>query len=156
MVVDVVVALSVRDMVERDLASCSWSGGALHVQQLAQQLDRAQRGQVEFLAVCPPSDVPVAIGGVDYEVQSGAGTLWQLVVHEALRSCGIGTALVGAAEQRILARGCVALNWASRRSTRGRAPCTSGSATSATAASRTDGTLPARTARSRVTRRRAR
>jgi ribosomal protein S18 acetylase RimI-like enzyme len=47
----------------------------------------------------------VAIGGVDYRARAGAGTLWQLVVHPALRSCGIGTVLVRAAEARIAARG---------------------------------------------------
>jgi ribosomal protein S18 acetylase RimI-like enzyme len=56
------------------------------------------------LAVCPPSDLPVALGGVDYALTPGAGTLWQLSVHESLRSCGIGTILVQAAEQRIRAR----------------------------------------------------
>ena len=33
------------------------------------------------------------------------GTLWQLAVHGALQSCGIGTILIHAAEQRILTRG---------------------------------------------------
>jgi ribosomal protein S18 acetylase RimI-like enzyme len=47
----------------------------------------------------------VAMGGVDYAIRPGAGTLWQLVVHPALRSCGIGALLVQAAEQRIHARG---------------------------------------------------
>jgi ribosomal protein S18 acetylase RimI-like enzyme len=60
---------------------------------------------VDYLAVCPPSGLPVALGGVDYAESPGAGTLWQLVVHGALQSCGIGTMLIHAAEQRILARG---------------------------------------------------
>lgn len=47
----------------------------------------------------------MAIGGIDYVPHPGAGSLWQLSVHPALRSCGIGTVLVRAAEQRILARG---------------------------------------------------
>jgi ribosomal protein S18 acetylase RimI-like enzyme len=47
----------------------------------------------------------VAIGGIDYARTPGAGTLWQLVVHGALQSCGIGTILIQAAEQRIHARG---------------------------------------------------
>lgn len=32
-------------------------------------------------------------------------TLWQLGVHPALRSCGIGTLLIASAEARITARG---------------------------------------------------
>jgi ribosomal protein S18 acetylase RimI-like enzyme len=47
----------------------------------------------------------VALGGVDYTLTPGAGTLWRLAVHGALQSCGIGTLLIEAAEQRIRARG---------------------------------------------------
>lgn len=101
----VTLALSARDLLPTDLASCGWSGSALHVRSVAGQLQRAQMGAVDYLAVCPPSNVPVAIGGVDYEVREAAGTLWQLAVHPALRSCGIGTFLIQAAEQRIRARG---------------------------------------------------
>jgi ribosomal protein S18 acetylase RimI-like enzyme len=99
------VALSVRELRKADLATCGWSGDALHVAGLARTLDRVAGGGVDYLAVCPPSDVPVAIGGVDYEAAAGAGTLWQLCVHPALQSCGIGTVLITAAEQRIAARG---------------------------------------------------
>ncbi|WP_231642219.1 N-acetyltransferase [Nocardia sp. NRRL S-836] len=87
------------------LQRCEWSGSALHLTQVARELERAQDGMVDYLAVCPPSDIPVAIGGVDYQVNPGAGTLWQLAVHPSLQSCGIGTLLIQAAEQRILARG---------------------------------------------------
>jgi len=48
--------------------------------------------------VCPPSGLPVALGGIDYTESPGAGTLWQLAVHGALQSCGIGTMLIHAAE----------------------------------------------------------
>jgi hypothetical protein len=60
---------------------------------------------VEYLAACPPSGLPVALGGIDYAKTPGAGTIWQLAVHAALQSCGIGTILIQAAEQRIRARG---------------------------------------------------
>ncbi|KAB8192682.1 GNAT family N-acetyltransferase [Nonomuraea phyllanthi] len=102
---EVVVRLSVRDLTQEDLEWCSWSGTSLHLAQVAQELERARRGDVDYLAVCPPSGMPVAIGGVDYQANPGAGTLWQLAVHPALQSCGIGTLLIRAAEQRILARG---------------------------------------------------
>ncbi|EWC59101.1 Myo-inositol-1-phosphate synthase [Actinokineospora spheciospongiae] len=101
----VLVDLSVRDLRPSDLEWCSWSGTALHLTRVAHELERARTGAVDYLAVCPPSDLPVAIGGVDYEVCPGAGTLWQLTVHPALRSCGIGSLLIRAAEQRITARG---------------------------------------------------
>ncbi len=37
----------------------------------------------------------MAIGGIDYVKNPGAGTLRQLAVYGALRSCGIGTILIG-------------------------------------------------------------
>jgi Acetyltransferase (GNAT) family len=61
--------------------------------------------EVEYLAACPPSGLPVGLGGIDYAKTAGAGTIWMLAVHPALRSCGIGTVLIQAAEQRIRARG---------------------------------------------------
>jgi len=104
--VEVIVALTVRDLTDEDLPACTWAGGgSVHLRYVAQELERVRRGAADYLAVCPPSDLPVAIGGVNYEVHPGAGTVWQLDVHPALRSCGIGTMLVGAAEARIAARG---------------------------------------------------
>ncbi|MFF3087110.1 GNAT family N-acetyltransferase [Streptomyces nojiriensis] len=101
----VVVELSVRDFRHADLESCGWSGSALHLAGVARQLERARTGAVDYLAVCPATDIPVAKGGIDYQVEEGVGTLWQLAVHPALQSCGIGTFLIGAAEQRIRNRG---------------------------------------------------
>jgi ribosomal protein S18 acetylase RimI-like enzyme len=104
-VTEVVIPLTVRDLTIEDLSWCAWSGSVTHLASIAKALERARRGEVEYLAVCPPSGLPVALGGIDYAEHSSAGTLWQLVVHGALQSCGIGTILIRAAEQRILARG---------------------------------------------------
>jgi ribosomal protein S18 acetylase RimI-like enzyme len=82
-----------------------WWVSAWDRARLGETLERAQRGEVDYLAVCPPSGLPVALGGIDYTLTPGAGTLWQLAVHGALQSCGIGTLLIQAAEQRIRARG---------------------------------------------------
>lgn len=103
----VTIELTVRDLRKDDLASCAWSGSALHVRGLPRQLERVAAGDMDYLAVCPPSGVPVGIGGVDYRMRQGAGCLVQLSVHPALQSCGIGTVLVRAAEGRIRARGLV-------------------------------------------------
>ncbi|MEU6625136.1 N-acetyltransferase [Streptomyces litmocidini] len=103
--IDVVLRLSARDLVHADLASCGWAGSDHHLAGVARQLDRARAGEVDYLAVCPGTNIPVAKGGVDYQVKEGVGTLWQLAVHPALQSCGIGTFLVEAAELRIRNRG---------------------------------------------------
>ena len=42
---------------------------------------------------------------LDWTAVPGAGTIGQLAVHPALRSCGLGTLLLTAAEDRIAARG---------------------------------------------------
>jgi ribosomal protein S18 acetylase RimI-like enzyme len=102
---DVVIPLTIRDLTPEDLPSCRWSGSRSHLVSVANELERARRGEVDYLAACPPSGLPVAIGGIDYIENPGAGTLMQLSVHEALQSCGIGTILIEAAEQRILSRG---------------------------------------------------
>lgn len=73
--------------------------------QVARELERAAAREVDYLAVCTPVGLPVAIGGVDYQVAAGAGTLWQLGVLPALQSCGLGTVLIRAAEDRIRSRG---------------------------------------------------
>ncbi|MFC8721969.1 GNAT family N-acetyltransferase [Kitasatospora sp. NPDC057198] len=100
--------LTVRDLTEADLPSCGWAGSPKHVRELVHQLRRAEAGEVDYLAVCTPAGLPVAVGGVDYLPAPGAGTLWQLGVHPALQSCGIGTLLIRSAEQRITARGLTA------------------------------------------------
>lgn len=102
---EVVVPLTVRDLTAHDLPACAWSGTPAHLASVARALERARLGEVDYLAACPPSGLPVAIGGVDYAKAPGAGTLWQLAVYGALQSCGIGTILIQAAEQRIRARG---------------------------------------------------
>lgn len=103
---EVVLPLTVRDLTteDLDLHAGAWGWSATHVEGTAKALERARIGEVDFLAVCPPSGVPVATGGVDYTKPADAATLWQLSVDTALRSCGIGTILIHALEERILAR----------------------------------------------------
>lgn len=72
---DVALPLTIRDLTHEDLPSCAWSGSVTHLASVASALDRAERGEVEYLAVCPPSGLPVATGGIDYAVTPGAGTL---------------------------------------------------------------------------------
>lgn len=102
---EAVLPLVIRDLTPKDLPSCAWWVSPWYLAQLAEILERAQHGEVDYLAAFPPSGLPVAFGGVDYTPVSGAGMIWQLAVHRTLQSCGIGTLLIGAAEQRILGRG---------------------------------------------------
>lgn len=95
----------VRDLTPADLPACTWSGSTAHMVQVQRELERVAAGEVDYLAVCTAADVPVAIGGIDYWVTAGAGTLWQLGVLPALQSCGLGTILIRAAEDRIRSRG---------------------------------------------------
>ncbi|MEU4576203.1 MULTISPECIES: GNAT family N-acetyltransferase [Nonomuraea] len=101
----VAIPVTVRDLLPRDLPACAWSGSAGHLRLVERELTRAAKGEVDYLAVCTPVDLPVAIGGVDYRLREGAGTLWQLAVLPALQSRGLGTLLIQAAEQRIGERG---------------------------------------------------
>jgi ribosomal protein S18 acetylase RimI-like enzyme len=102
---EIVIRLAVRDLEPGDLPSCAWSGRATHLAAIARALERARCGEVGYLAACPPSGLPLGLGGIDYAKTPGAGTIWMLEVHPALQSCGIGTVLIRAAEQRIRARG---------------------------------------------------
>ncbi|MFJ8922518.1 GNAT family N-acetyltransferase [Streptomyces sp. NPDC102415] len=99
------IPVQVRDLLPQDLPACTWSGSATHLRHVERELARAAAGEVDYLAVCTPVGVPVAIGGVDYQVSEDAGTLWQLAVLPALQSSGLGTLLVRAAEGRIRDRG---------------------------------------------------
>ena len=102
---EVVLPLTTSDLTLEDLPSCTWSGSATHRAHIAKALERVPLGEVDFLTACPPSGIPVGMCAVDYVKSPGAGTLWMVEVHAALRSCGIGTLLIEAAEQRIHARG---------------------------------------------------
>ncbi len=99
---EVVVPLTVRDLAVADLPACRWAGSAA---QFDEVMNRVGLGAADYLAVCPPSGLPIALGGVIWTEIPGAGTLWQLSVFGELRSCGIGTILIGALEQRIRERG---------------------------------------------------
>ncbi|PZG13428.1 GNAT family N-acetyltransferase [Nonomuraea aridisoli] len=101
----ITLKLSVRDLTHDDLASCGWAGPPMHLAHVASALDRRRAGEIDYLAVCPPTGHPVAVGGVDYALVGDAGTLWQLTVHPALRSCGIGSVLIRALERRVMDRG---------------------------------------------------
>ena len=101
----IVLPLTIRDLTRDDLPACRWAGSATHLTAIGAALERTESGEVDYLAVCLPSGWPVGLGAIDYAKSPGAGTLWMLEVHPAMQSCGIGTHLIDAAEQRIRDRG---------------------------------------------------
>ncbi len=92
-VTEIVIPLVIRDLAPEDLPWCGWSGSPTHLVSVAKELERGRRGEVDYLAACPPADLPVAIGGIDYAENPSAGTVYQLSAHPALQSCGIGKEL---------------------------------------------------------------
>ncbi|MFE3193694.1 GNAT family N-acetyltransferase [Nocardia sp. NPDC059240] len=99
----IMVPVHVRDLTIADLPACAWSGTPTHLRYVAKELARVARGDADYLAICTPADLPVAIGAIDHRAE--AGMLWQVTVHPALRSVGLGSMLVRAAETRMRAHG---------------------------------------------------
>lgn len=99
------LSLTIRDLTHADLPACAWSGNPAHMRAVGVALDRAARGEADYLGVFLPSGMPIALGGVDFVPSPGAGVLWQLAVLPALQGCGIGTRLIEELERRIVVRG---------------------------------------------------
>jgi ribosomal protein S18 acetylase RimI-like enzyme len=102
-VYEVVIPLTVRDLLVADLATLGEAPSK--VVAMRKELERVGLGEADYLAVCTPSGQPAGFGAVDYTKPAGGATLYQLSVLEPLRSCGIGTILIQALEERIRARG---------------------------------------------------
>ena len=72
---EVVLPVTIRDLTRQDLPSSAWGVSVWDVARLGRALERAERGEVGYLAVCPPSGLLVAVGGVDCTLGPGAGHL---------------------------------------------------------------------------------
>jgi ribosomal protein S18 acetylase RimI-like enzyme len=101
----VAIVVSFRDLEPSDLSELDWSGGAEHLTSIAEVLALMAADQAEYLVAELPNGRLVAAGGADLRPVPGAGVLWQLVVHPMLQGLGLGTSLVAALEQRLVARG---------------------------------------------------
>jgi ribosomal protein S18 acetylase RimI-like enzyme len=100
------VPILIRDLEQADLDDLRWSGGRSHLAAIRRELARVAAGEADYLVACPPSGLPVGKAGVDYAQIPGAGVIHQVAVHGAVQSCGIGTLLMTAAQERIRDRGC--------------------------------------------------
>jgi len=98
-------SLSVTPLTNNDLPDIEWSGNQGHTDAVRKALERVEGGGVDYLAVRDKDGKPIAIGGVDYEVNVGTGTLWQLATREDFRGLGIGSRLIAELEQKIINRG---------------------------------------------------
>lgn len=104
-IVELPVALTVRDLEATDLADLEWSGGPQHITALATALDRSYAGEVDLVVIFAPNRRSIAVGAVDYRKRPGCGELWMLSVLDAWQSTGVGTVLITALEDRIAGRG---------------------------------------------------
>lgn len=95
---------TVRPLTPADLPACEWAGPPIHLEYVREALRRSKTGTVDYLAVTDESG-PVSIGGVDYNISPGYGTLWQLSTAPDRRSRGFGTMLIGALEDAARQRG---------------------------------------------------
>ena len=86
-------------------ATLGWTGGPLHLNSVRRALQRVKSGEVEMMVIRAPNGIPIAKGGIDYEVNPGSGTIWQLVSHPELKGLGTGTMLIKAMEKKMLKRG---------------------------------------------------
>lgn len=86
------------------LADIAWSGSGTHLEDVADQLRRADRDEVVYLVVRADGHA-VAKGGIDFARDAGTGNIWQLVTHPDLEGLGLATRLVEALERRGRERG---------------------------------------------------
>ena len=99
------VSFAARDLRPEEVDGLTWCGPPSHLRNVAVEVARVAEGDVFYLAVCGPNDVPVAVGGADLTRSEGTGRLYQFAVLPALQSCGLGTLLIGALEDRVRERG---------------------------------------------------
>ena len=98
---ELTVPVEIRDLTAADLEHLRWSGGRSHLLAIGQQLERAAAGLAAYLVACLPAGWPTGTLAIDYAALADAGLIHQVDVHALVRSCGIGTLLMAAAEQRI-------------------------------------------------------
>jgi ribosomal protein S18 acetylase RimI-like enzyme len=99
------IPLIVRALEPEDLPGLDWTGGPEHQRAIADDLQRSSSGGLHQLVVALPNGQLVGFGGVDFRRSADAGTIWMLSVHPLLQSIGIGTTLIRALEERIVAHG---------------------------------------------------
>jgi ribosomal protein S18 acetylase RimI-like enzyme len=93
------------DLRDDEVPGLGWAGGPGHRESVAEELVSRDAGLLDYLAVRGPAGLPIAVGGVRFDRRPDSGTIYQLAVMPQLQCCGVGTALIGALEDRARARG---------------------------------------------------
>jgi ribosomal protein S18 acetylase RimI-like enzyme len=96
--------IEVMQLVPTDIELIAWSGSTAHVENVAQQLQRVDTGEVEYLVVQADGH-PVCKGGIDFAKEPGAGTVWQIATHPQVEGVGLATLLIRELEARAIQRG---------------------------------------------------
>ncbi len=96
--------VTVGDLRREELGLLAWSGSSSHLRNIASQLDRRDRGLVEYLVVRNSEGAPIAKVAIDYEETPGAGTMIQLASRTDLEGRGHARMLIEEAEKRIRSR----------------------------------------------------
>ena len=98
-------AVTIDNLNAGDLPEIGWSGSAMHVRYVAEELERAKTGKVEYLAVRDQAGCALSIGLIDHVRHEGVSEIGQLATNPVLQSQGLGTVLIRGMEERIRARG---------------------------------------------------
>lgn len=98
------VRVRFRSLLPADVADLDWSGGPVHIREVARAWQESLAGDVLLLVGSLDNGRLVALGGVDFRLDRDAGRLWMLAVEERLQSLGIGQRLIAALEAEVLRR----------------------------------------------------
>jgi ribosomal protein S18 acetylase RimI-like enzyme len=97
--------VTVGDLRDDEVPGLGWAGGPGYCESVAEELVSRDAGLLDYLAVRGPGGPPIAVGGVRFDRRRDSGTIYQLSVLPHVQSCGVGTTLIEALENRARDRG---------------------------------------------------
>lgn len=98
------VSFKAADLADTDLETMAWSGDALHIDLMREQMND-KRICSDTVAIYPPHTPPVSKGYVVHARHRNESTISQLATHPGLQSLGLGSLLLNAIEERIRKQG---------------------------------------------------
>jgi ribosomal protein S18 acetylase RimI-like enzyme len=97
--------VTVGDLRDDEVPGLGWAGRPGYCESVAEELAGRDAGVLDYLAVRGPAGLPIAVGGVRFDRRRDSGTIYQLSVMPVFQSCGVGTTLIRALEDRARDRG---------------------------------------------------